>query len=231
MAESEIFSVHQPNLMARPEDFGADFRSRILPAVLFSANDYVQATREHRRMVAEMVPLYQKYDAFITAGQGEAPRLDSHRSVFFWQKVNLFTASNVTSQPALELPNGFGKHGLPLGLQVLGRPFDEATVLRIGYAYEQATKGRKARPRLDESTNAPHLTPPPVLSGAADQVDAEMRDLCAKAAAGAGLSLDDFMFAQLLEGAPYALAMRMRLRRDHGFTDEMANVFSFPADL
>src|SRR5262249_58138329 len=45
IAESEIFSVHQKNLMARPKDFGADFRSRVLPSVLFTANDYVQATR------------------------------------------------------------------------------------------------------------------------------------------------------------------------------------------
>src|SRR6266850_936101 len=58
IAESEIFSVHQKNLIARFKDFGADFRSRVLPSVLFTANDYVQATREHRRMMAEMEPLY-----------------------------------------------------------------------------------------------------------------------------------------------------------------------------
>src|SRR2546425_8289399 len=68
IAETEIFSIHQPDLMARPGDFGADFRARALPATLFTANDYVQATREHRRLVAEMAPLYRQYDAFITAG-------------------------------------------------------------------------------------------------------------------------------------------------------------------
>src|SRR5207245_9395555 len=114
IAETEIFSVHQRDLIARPGEFGADFRSRALPAVLFTANDYVQATREHRRMVAEMAPLYQRYDAFITAGQGEAPRLEAHRSLTFWQRPNLFTAANVTSQPALQICNGFGTHGLPL---------------------------------------------------------------------------------------------------------------------
>ena len=49
IAETEIFSIHQPDLIARPGDFGADFRARVLPAVLFTANDYVQATREHRQ--------------------------------------------------------------------------------------------------------------------------------------------------------------------------------------
>ena len=145
IAETEIFTIHQPDLIARPGDFGADFRARVLPAVLFTANDYVRATRQHRQLVAEMAPLYERYDAFITAGQGEAPRLDAHRSLAFWQRPNLFTAANVTSQPALEICNGFGAHGLPLGMQILGRPFDDATVLRVGYAYEQSTDWHRRR--------------------------------------------------------------------------------------
>jgi aspartyl-tRNA(Asn)/glutamyl-tRNA(Gln) amidotransferase subunit A len=229
MAETEIFSIHQPDLRTRPGDFGADFRARVLPAALFTANDYVQATREHRRLVAEMAPLYRQYDAFISAGQGEAPRLDAHRSLTFWQKPNLFTAMNVTSQPALEICNGFGTHGLPLGMQVLGRPFDDATVLRVGYAYEQATGWQRQHPALRADARAPALTPPPVLAGTAEQADAATRQACAHAAQRAGLQLNDEQFAQLLEGAPYALAMARRLRRDHGYADEPGNVFSFPA--
>jgi aspartyl-tRNA(Asn)/glutamyl-tRNA(Gln) amidotransferase subunit A len=231
IAETEIFSIHQPNLISRPGDFGADFRARVLPAVLFTANDYVQATREHRRMVAEMAPLYHQYDAFITAGQGEAPRLDAHRSLTFWQRANLFTASNVTSQPALEICNGFGTHGLPLGMQVLGRPFDDVTVLRVGHAYEQATGWHHQHPQLPEGTQAPVLTPPPILAGTADQTDAATREVCAQAAQHAGLTLNDEQFAQLLEGAPYALSMVKRLRREHGYANEPANVFSFPASF
>ena len=231
IAETEIFSIHQKDLVARPGDFGADFRARALPAVLFTANDYVQATREQRRMVAEMAPLYRQYDAFISAGQGEAPRLDAHRSLTFWQKPNLFTAANVTSQPALEICNGFGTHGLPLGLQILGRPFDEATVLRVGHAYEQATGWYHQHPQLVADAQVPVLTPPPILAGTADQADAATREACAQAAQRAGLHLNDEQFAQLLEGAPYALGMAKRLRRDHGYADEPANVFSFPASF
>ena len=131
-------------------------------------------------MVAEMAPLYQRYDAFITAGQGEAPRLDAHRSLAFWQRPNLFTAANVTSQPALEICNGFGTHGLPLGMQVLGRPFDEVTVLRIGHAYQQATGWHQQHPQLRDGAQAPILTPPPLLAGTADQADDATREACAK---------------------------------------------------
>jgi aspartyl-tRNA(Asn)/glutamyl-tRNA(Gln) amidotransferase subunit A len=228
IAETEIFSVHQPNLIARPGEFGADFRARALPAVLFSANDYVQATREHRRMMVEMEPLYDRFDAFVTAGLGEAPRLADYRSVSFWQKPSALTAWNVTGQPVLALPNGFGRNGLPLGMQILGRPFGEATILRVGHAYEQATEWHRRHPALVAGAEAPDVTPPPVLSGAAGQVDAVTRDLCARAARRAGLRLDDLMLDQLLEGAPYALGMVERLRRDHGLSHEPANIFTFP---
>src|SRR2546425_10898989 len=178
IAESEIFSVHQKDLIARPGEFGADFRSRVLPSVLFTANDYVQATREHRRMMVEMEPLYVRFDAFVTAGMGEAPRLTDYRSVSFWQKPSPLTAWNVTGPPVLELPNGFGRGGLPLGMQILGRPFGETTILRVGHAYEQATEWHTRRPGVVPGAEAPAVTPPPVLSGTADHGDAGTPDLC-----------------------------------------------------
>jgi len=229
IAESEIFSVHQKNLISRPRDFGADFLSRALPSVLFTAHDYVQATREHRRMMVEMEPYYPRFDAFVTAGMGEAPRLADYRSVSFWQKPSALTAWNVTGQPVLALPNGFGRNGLPLGMQILGRPFGETTILRVGHAYERATEWHTRRPGLVPGALAPDVVHPPVLSVRDGRADAQTRDLCVMGARRAGVPLDDLMLAQLLEGAPYALEMVRRLRRDHDIHHEPANVFSFPA--
>ena len=113
-------------------------------------------------------------------------------------------------------------------MQIVGRPFGETTILRVGHAYERATEWHTRRPQLVQGATAPDVTPPPVLSELADRVDAETRDLCVKAARRAGLLLDDLMLAQLLEGAPYALSMVQRLRRDHDPHHEPANVFSFP---
>jgi aspartyl-tRNA(Asn)/glutamyl-tRNA(Gln) amidotransferase subunit A len=114
-------------------------------------------------------------------------------------------------------------------MQILGRPFGEPAILRVGHAYERATAWHTRRPRLVPGAAAPDVVAPPVLSGTSDQADAAMRDLCAVAARRAGLQLDDLMLAQLLEGAPYALGMVQRLRRDHDPHHEPANVFSFPA--
>jgi aspartyl-tRNA(Asn)/glutamyl-tRNA(Gln) amidotransferase subunit A len=199
--------------------------------VVFTPNDYVQATREHRRMMLELEPLYARFDAFVTAGMGEAPRLSDYRSVSFWQKPSLLTAWNVTGQPVLALPNGVGRLGLPLGMQIVGRPFGETTIVRIGHAYERATAWHARRPALVAGATAPDVAPPPVLSGGGEPVAPETRDLCVRAARRAGIPLDDLMLAQLLEGAPYALGMVQRLRRDHDPHHEPANVFSMPAPL
>ena len=63
--------------------------------------------------------------------------------------ADIFTISvNIAGIPALSMPCGFTKTGLPIGLQIMGRPFAEATVLRAGYAYEQATEWHKRKPNL-----------------------------------------------------------------------------------
>ena len=227
IAESEIFSIHYRDLVARPGDFGRDFLGRVLPACLFQSADYVAATREHRRIIYESRRLYEKYDVLLTAGFGPAPRLDAHRTLNFWQRSNVFTPSNVTAGPALELCNGFSKTGLPLGMQVIGRPFDEATVLRVGYAYEQATAWRGRRPQLVPGATQPPLSPKGNEPDG-DGVDAKTRAFALDTAARAGLRLNERQQAILLEAAPYAAAMADRIRRDRDRVEEPALVFRFP---
>jgi aspartyl-tRNA(Asn)/glutamyl-tRNA(Gln) amidotransferase subunit A len=59
----------------------------------------------------------------------------------------LTRAFNLTGTPALSVPCGFTPGGLPIGLQIAGRAYDEATVLRVGHAYEQAARFRVRRPQ------------------------------------------------------------------------------------
>ncbi|MBM3357635.1 MAG: amidase [Betaproteobacteria bacterium] len=224
VGESEIYTIHHANLVARGGDFGRDFLGRILPACLFRSSDYVQALREQRRAIADMQPLYAKYDVLLTAGLGPAPRFDAHRTTTFWRKsTDIFRPSNVTGSPSLVLPNGFS-NGLPLGMQINGRPFDEATVLRAGHAYQLATDWHMRRPRL-----APGGLPPAVGPGdnepAAAEMDAATRGYVLETARRAGLNLDDYKVAILLESAPYALAMAERMRKARDRMDAPALVF------
>jgi aspartyl-tRNA(Asn)/glutamyl-tRNA(Gln) amidotransferase subunit A len=227
IAETEIYSIHYDNLKTRPGDFGRDFLGRVLPACLFSAADYVQASREHRRIVAGMQTLYDKYDVLLTAGFGPAPRLDAHRTANFWQKTSIFTPSNVTGGPSLVLPNG-ASGGLPLGMQIIGRPFDEATVLRAGHAFQVATDWHTHHPALTPGAPQPAIDPKGNEPRAAD-IDSATRDYVLQTAQRAGLKLDDRQQEILLETAPFALAMAERNRKPRDRMDEPALVFRFPA--
>src|SRR5260370_20909454 len=158
IAESELLAVHERALRTRPSDFGEDFLGRVLPAVLISGRDYIQAQRERRRMLAEMEPVYADFDVLVTATAGApAPRLGTWRTIEFWKRASLTTPFNVTGGPALAQCIGFASNGLPLSMQVIGRPFDDATVLRGAHAYEMATPWR------GEGTPPP---PPATISAA-----------------------------------------------------------------
>jgi aspartyl-tRNA(Asn)/glutamyl-tRNA(Gln) amidotransferase subunit A len=227
IAETEMFSIQYHDLVRRPDAFGRDFLGRALPGCLFQSADYVAASREHRRIIVESRRLYEKYDVLLTAGFGPAPRLDAHKTLNFWQRSNVFTPSNVTAGPALELCNGFSGSGLPLGMQLIGRPFDEAGVLCAGYAYEQATSWRARRPELVAGASQPAVTPKGNEPDAS-QVDARTRTLALDMAARAGLRLNEYQQSILLEAAPYAFAMAERARRDRDRFEEPALVFRFP---
>lgn len=228
LAESEVINVHLHGLRQRARDFGADIRARMLPALLFTAQDYVTAAREQRRLLTQTLALHERYDALIMAGQGEAPTFASHNCLNFWQRPNVFTLANVTGQPALALPIGFGSRGLPLGMQILARPFDDATALKIGHVYQQATAWHRRRAPIAGDLPVPPLVAPALLAGTADDADVRTRERCRQAAADAGLELDDFMFRQMLEGAPYAVAMKARQQGRHGDIDSPSLTFSQP---
>ncbi|WP_338661277.1 amidase [Pararoseomonas sp. SCSIO 73927] len=210
IGESEIHAVHAQALRERPGDFGEDFLARILPAILFSGADYVQAQRLRRTMMEEFDRLYERFDVLVTAAPSLAPRLDAYRPIQFWRKTtSLVTPFNIPTGPALAQCIGFHE-GLPLSMQVAGRPFDEATVLRVAHAYERATDWRSARPCLDRHAPPP-VTPsvpdPEASSLTPGEVDA-LHDL----ARGAGLDLPDRAFQHLCSAAPYAKSMVERLR-------------------
>jgi aspartyl-tRNA(Asn)/glutamyl-tRNA(Gln) amidotransferase subunit A len=224
-AETELYAVHEPALRTRLADFGEDFLGRTLGALMISGADYVQASRWRRVLIAEMAPLYAKYDVLVTASPGPAPRLDTWRTIGFWQRPSLTTPFNVTGGPALVQCVGFTEDGLPLSMQIVGRPFDDATVLQVAHAYEAATPWRTRRPILDP--NATPLSLPPVPEPAMPDLSVARRDEIAALCRRAGLTMNERHFAQLCATAPYVDAMVGRLRRDPEFYEEPSSVVSF----
>jgi aspartyl-tRNA(Asn)/glutamyl-tRNA(Gln) amidotransferase subunit A len=223
-AESELFSLHLPELIARPEAFGQDFRARSLAACLFTAEDYVQASRERRRILAEIRPIYRRFDLLLTANGSPAPRLDAHNSLSFWQRPNFTCPFSCTGGPALAVLCGFSESGLPLSLQLAGRPFDDARVLRAGHAFEQATGHWKRRPKLTAGAAPAALDPKP-WSPDTSKVEAHVRARAEQAAAAAGLKLSGPLLEELVAVAPWALAMARRVSRNHPRDAEVASTF------
>ena len=227
IAESELLAVHEQALRTRPGDFGEDFLGRVVPAVLISGRDYVQAQRERRRMLAEMAPVYANYDVLVTATAGaQAPRLGTWRTLEFWKRPSLTTPFNVTGGPALAQCIGFSSSGLPLSMQVVGRPFDDLTVLRVAHAYEKATPWRTKRPRL--APDAEFTTAlPPIPDPEPAEIDTVTRDRLFVACRSAGLTLSDRQFEMACAAAPFVIAMTNRLYRDRAYSEEPANIFQF----
>ncbi|MBS0244402.1 MAG: hypothetical protein JSS20_19705, partial [Proteobacteria bacterium] len=224
MAETELFSLHRTELIARTGEFGQDFRSRILAACLFTAEDYVRASRERRAMIGEMQPIYHRYDLLVTANGGPAPRLDAHDPLAFWRRASFTAPFNCTGGPALALPCGFTAQGLPMSFQIAGRPHEDALVLRAGNAYEMATGFSKCAPALAAGASPAPLDAKPWRPDAS-QVEPRTRAFAENAAARAGLRLAPEHMEELVTVAPWALAMAGRLRRDHIRFAEVSSIF------
>jgi aspartyl-tRNA(Asn)/glutamyl-tRNA(Gln) amidotransferase subunit A len=227
IALSELMSIHHREFVERTGDFSMDMLGRALPAALFQSFDYVEAQRERRLMVDEMKPLYERYDAFVTAASpAPAPRLDSHRTIGHWLRPNITTPFSISGSPALVLRNGFSASGLPLGLQIVARPFGEPMVFRVGHAFEQAAGFAGRKPQLSEAPAEPL-----VIDGTPDEPcrDEGTRSLVRVFARRAGLELGDRHLELLCQAAPHALAMTARIRRRRSHLEEPANVFRFDA--
>ena len=149
ISEAEFFAVHEKDLLERFQDYGANLRFRAVPGGLIRAVDYIQAQRQRAKLVAEMQTLFAGYDAMVTlCTYGPAPKMSMDEPTHFFQRPNLTAVFNVTGNPAISICTGFDRMGLPLAMQIVGKPFAEATILRIAHAYEQATPWRRQRPAL-----------------------------------------------------------------------------------
>ena len=143
-------------LIERRDDLGEDVRALILQGRLIAATDYIDAQRLRRRYRSEFSRLWTEVDCLATpttpatapeigqttvriAGEDEDARLAATRFV---------RAVNLLGLPALSLPCGLSSSGLPIGLQIIGPPFDEAGVLAVGAALEDADVGIPPCPQV-----------------------------------------------------------------------------------
>src|SRR5436305_4360001 len=146
---SEAYAIHEANLQSRVTDYGEIFRDRMVLAGLITAADYIQAVRRRRELIAELDDAMAGLDLVMTAAApSEAPPIDQVPKFTIMDRPSLTIAFNVTGSPAMSVCCGYTDTGLPLSFQIVGKRFDDATVLRLAHAYEQATPWRGRRPNV-----------------------------------------------------------------------------------
>ena len=152
---AEAYAVHEPWLKERFNDYGELLRDRLAFGALMRATDYVQALRRRRTLCLEMRDAMAGLDILITASApAEAPKIHEVPKWAMLEKPNFTMPFNLTGLPALSLCTGYGAGGLPVSMQIVGKPFAEATVFRAGHAYEMATGWRSKRPAMSTALAA-----------------------------------------------------------------------------
>ncbi|HEX3796711.1 MAG TPA: amidase [Acidimicrobiales bacterium] len=145
----EALAHHRANLRDRWGDYGAVTRNLLSHGAFYSGSDYVAAQQVRAVVRHEVDRLFDCRDVIITPTVGAvAPRLDEDLLAFM---PLLFTGIwNIAGNPALSIPAGVVE-SLPVGMQVVGRPYDEHTVLRVGRVFQQRSDWHRRMPELSTS--------------------------------------------------------------------------------
>lgn len=154
---AEPSTYHQRWLRERPEDYGDDVRTLLEVGELLLATHYLQAQRYRSLLRNEFLAAFRKVDVFVcptlpfTATKLGATTVVIENGVEedMLSAIMQFTGvPSLTGLPSLNVPCGFDADGMPIGMQLIGRPFDEATLFRMGHAFQSATQFHLSAPKL-----------------------------------------------------------------------------------
>lgn len=147
--QAEGWSIHAGDLRQRAGDYAASTRKRLLPGAFLSAEDLLQAQRQRRRMIAAMQQALSGVDILLVPNSFDPIcRIDDEVALQHGYARQARAPFNLTGHPAIALPIGFCDQGLPISVQLAGRYFDEALLLRAARGLEQIVSWREARPNL-----------------------------------------------------------------------------------
>jgi len=153
---TEAAALHKRWMIERPQDYGAQVLMRLQNGLAIPAVSYLEAMRWRGPALAAYLASVEGTDAVIApvapmpaptiAESDVGNSLDAEAVI---QRITRFTRPiNYLGLPSLSIPTGFTKAGLPVGMQVVGRSFDEAMLVRIGAAFQRATDFHQRVPKL-----------------------------------------------------------------------------------
>jgi aspartyl-tRNA(Asn)/glutamyl-tRNA(Gln) amidotransferase subunit A len=148
MVIADAAAFHRERLNENPGGFGPDVRERLEAGRAVTSTEYSLTRRVQSEMKHAYARFFDEYDLLLLPTTAvTAPPIENMDSAAYAPKLTRFTAPfNLTGLPALSLPCGFSPDGLPIGLQIVGKAWDEKKVLRAGFAYEGKTDWGRKRP-------------------------------------------------------------------------------------
>ncbi len=158
ISNTDTSYLHRQGIMEHLEEYSYDAQVRLLLGSLIPAQACAKGQKLRALLRRQVLEALEKVDVLVQpTSPNPAPKIPIQGSVFTTRKVvkddyfdhrSFTTPFNLASVPALSVPCGFTSDDLPIGLQIAGRPFDEETVLKIAYAYEQSTPWHERQPPI-----------------------------------------------------------------------------------
>ncbi len=149
---NEFWAAHKSDAAWVLKNGAAQRRARIYLGILTNSADYIQAQRVRSRVRAEFAEVFRKVDCLALPCQtGPAPLLKDMGPIdtLFKHVVPEYHGPfNLVGLPTLSVPCGFSENNLPIALQLVGKPFDELTILRAGYTYQQHMRWFERKPPI-----------------------------------------------------------------------------------
>jgi aspartyl-tRNA(Asn)/glutamyl-tRNA(Gln) amidotransferase subunit A len=135
---SEAFAIHEVDMRTRLLDYGEITASRFILGAAITAADFIHALRARRELTDAVNAVLSRYDALLTlSALDTAPRFNQPTDAMSAASPIQTIPFNVTGHPAMSVPTSLAKNGMPFGVQIIGRPFDEAMVFRVGRSVEK----------------------------------------------------------------------------------------------
>lgn len=146
---SEAFAYHEQDLQTRPELYGKYTRQNIRQGAMYTAADFVHANRVRGLVKAEALVALEQVDVLITpTSVTTAPTYAGYSFERQNRQAGFTNLWNLTGMPAMSICCGFSSEKLPIGMQIIGKPFDEPTVFKVGDAYQALTEWHLALPEV-----------------------------------------------------------------------------------
>jgi aspartyl-tRNA(Asn)/glutamyl-tRNA(Gln) amidotransferase subunit A len=153
---SEAAAAHEELIRTRSAEFSDEVRPLLQSGLFLTATQYLAGQQVRRNTIAAYRALWRSFDVLVAPSSPiAAPAIGATTALLGGQEIPLVRAFldltlpfNLTGQPAISIPCGFTPQGLPVGLQLAGRPWDEATLFRAAAAYESSTDWHTRKPAI-----------------------------------------------------------------------------------